>query len=399
MPVSATARRTPLPVLLHTLFFVLAATQTAIVPLLPRLSHTYGLTPTSSALLLAAPGVATLAISLPAGLFADRLGARRLTVSAAGLAALSAVAQAMPSYPMLVAGRLAFGLAFGMIWTTGVAWLSSAHGEAGSPRLGAVATSAAVGMTAGPALGGVLTDQLGVAAPFALVAGLTAILAAMLWRQPGAARVPTLARDALAQLARHAPRSHGVVNGACVLAITGAVGGVTQLLVPLVLHGAGFSASATGVVFSASAGVYIVVSAAAVRLGRRVTTVRATAMAGLALALSLLPAALSASTVVVIAVLLISTAPRAVASTVAYPLATDAAALSGLGDGVVIGLLNGTWAMGLVLAPLVAGFVDQGFGPQLAFASTVAPGVLIGLWLLVRPVGALSAAEPAVAGV
>lgn len=390
----------PLAALLHGLFFVLAATQTAIVPLLPRLSHAYALTPTTGALLLAAPGLATLAISLPAGLFADRLGARRLTVGATVVAALAAVAQAVPSYPMLVAGRLAFGLAFGMIWTTGVSWLSSVQGEAGSPKLGAVATSAAVGMAAGPALGGIVGDQLGVAAPFALVGGLAAVLAGVLWRQPGAPRVPTLARDAVAQLTRHAPRSPGVVNGACVLAITGAVGGVTQLLIPLALHQAGFSASATGIAFSASAVIYIVVSALVVRLGRRVTTQRATALAGLALALALLPAALSASTVVLIAVLVVSTAPRAVASTVAYPVATDAAALAGLGDGVVIGLLNGTWAMGLVLAPLLAGFVDQAVGPRTAFATTVVPGVLAATWLLVRrPRSRAAGTEPAPAGV
>lgn len=385
--------------LLHALFFVLAATQTAIVPLLPRLSHLYHLTPTSSALLLAAPGVATLAISLPAGLFAERLGARRMTVAATVIAALAALAQALPSYPMLMLGRLAFGLAFGMIWTTGVAWLSSTHGEAGSPKLGAVATSAAVGMAAGPALGGILADQVGIATPFVIVSGLAAALAGVLWRQPGVNRVPTLARDSLAALTRRAPRSPGVVNGACVLAITGAVGGVTQLLVPLALHGAGFSAGATGIAFSASAGVYILISAVVVRLGRRVTTLRATALAGLALALSLLPAALSASTVVLVAVLVVSTVPRAVASTVAYPVATEAAALAGLGDGVVIGLLNGTWAMGLVLAPLLAGFVDQAFGTEMAVASTVLPGVLVATWLLVRPARRIAVSgEPAVAG-
>lgn len=392
------APRRRLALLLHTLFFVLAATQTAIVPLLPRLDHTYGLSPTSSALLLAAPGLATLAISLPVGLFADRLGAKRMTVAAAVVSAVAALAQAAPSYPLLVSGRLVFGLAFGTIWTTGVAWLSSAHGEAGSPKLGAVATSAAVGMVAGPAIGGILADRMGLAAPFLLVGVLTAALTAWLWRQPGVTGVAHAARHSLAELTRVAPRAPGVVNGACVLAITGAVGGVLQLLVPPALHHAGFSASATGVAFSGSAVIYIAVSAIVVRLGRRVTTLRATALAGLALALSLIPAALSVSALVLVVVLVVSTAPRAVASTVAYPLATDAAACAGLGDGVVIGLLNGTWAMGLVLAPLLAGFVDQAAGPQMAFLSTLIPGLLAAAWLLGRP-GRLVAVQPAVAAV
>ncbi|MBV9684363.1 MAG: MFS transporter, partial [Solirubrobacterales bacterium] len=172
--------------------------------------------------------------------------------------------------------------------------------------------------------------------------------------------------------------------GAAVLAISGAVSGVIQLLVPLELHHAGFSAGTTGVAFSGAAGVYIVVSAFVVKLGRRATTLAAAALAALALSLFLLPAALSTGAALLVAVLVASTAPRAVVSTVAYPLATDSAARGGLADGLVIGLLNGTWAAGLVLAPLLAGAVDQAAGPGPAYLVAVVPGVLGALWLLRR---------------
>ena len=259
--------------LLHALFFVAAATQSAIVPLLPRLSHAYGLSPSAGALLLAAPGLATLAVSMPAGVLADRLGARRVTVAATFLMGAAAVAQAAPSYLVLIGGRLAFGLAFGIVWTTGVAWMSSSQGESGSPRLGAVATSAAVGMVAGPAIGGIVADQFGLSSPFLAVGGLAAALGTLLWRQPADAR-PTHPETggSLREFVRAAARELGVLTGAGVLAIGGAVGGVTQLLVPLQLHQAGFSASGTGIAFSAAAGVYIVVSAFVVKLGRRATT-------------------------------------------------------------------------------------------------------------------------------
>ena len=339
--------------LLHALFFVAAATQSAIVPLLPRLSHTYHLTPSAAALLLAAPGLATLAVSLPAGALADRLGARRLTIAAIGLMSIAALAQAAPSYPLLIAGRLAFGLAYGIVWTTGVAWMSSAHAEAGSPRLGAVATSAAVGMVAGPAIGGVLADAFGLSAPFAAVAALSAILALAIRAQPDVAPgrpTATTNQTRLRDVVRVAPRQPGVVAGAAVLAIGGAVGGVTQLLVPLQLHQAGFSAGATGIAFSAAAGLYIVVSALTVRLGHRATTIRSATLAGLALAVSLLPGTFGPGASVLVAMLVLSTAPRAIVSTVSYPLATDSAERAELGAGVVIGLLNGTWASGLVFA-------------------------------------------------
>lgn len=381
-PTRAGALLTPL---LHALFFLAAATQSAIVPLLPRMNHAYGLNPSADALLLAAPGLATLAVSMPAGALADRLGARRVTLAATGLMAAAALAQAAPSYALLMAGRLGFGLAFGIVWTTGVVWMSSSHAEAGSPKLGAVATSAAVGMVAGPAIGGVLADQFGLSAPFLVVGALSAGLALALHAQPPApsrAGSPTSGR--LRNLPGVAARSPGVVAGAAVLAISGAVGGVAQLLVPLELHRLGVSAGATGVVFSAAAGVYIVVSALVVRLGRRATTPRFAALAGLALAISLLPAAFDSAVLALVAVVVLSTIPRAAVSTVAYPLATDSAARAQLADGLVIGLLNGAWATGLVLGPLLAGAVDELAGPGPAYLATIAPAALTALWLLGR---------------
>lgn len=376
-------RLTPL---LHALFFIAAATQSAIVPLLPRISHAYGLAPSATALLLAAPGLATLAISMPAGMVADRLGARRVTIASTILMVAAALAQAAPSYPVLLAGRLAFGLAFGILWTTGVAWLSATHERSGSPSLGAVATSAAVGMVVGPAIGGVIADQLGLSAPFLVVAAVGALLVVLLRREPAPARRTGDApgHTSLRSLLRFVPRQAGVLSGALALAISGAVGGVTQLLVPLQLHEAGFGAGAIGVAFSAAAGVYIAVSATVVRLGRRATTVRWAALSALGLAVSLLPAVFGPGAVGLIGVLLLSTAPRAVVSTICYPLATESAADAELGNGVVIGLLNGTWAIGLVLAPLIAGGIAQLGGPQPAYLTAIVPGSLVATWLLAR---------------
>jgi MFS family permease len=186
------------------------------------------------------------------------------------------------------------------------------------------------------------------------------------------------------RFARVAPRHAGVIGGALALAVSGAVGGVTQLLVPLQLHDFGFSAGATGIAFSAAAGVYIAVSGTVVRMGRRATTVRWAALASLALALSLLPAVLGPGAAGLIGVLLLSTAPRAVVSTICYPLATEAAADAALGNGIVIGLLNGTWAIGLVVAPLLAGGIDQLAGGGPAYLTAIVPGAAAALWLLMR---------------
>lgn len=374
----------PLEALLHVLFFASAATQTALVPLLPRIDTVFSLSPAASALLLAAPGLATVTVSLPAGLLADRLGARRVTLLAAVLMCAAAFAQATPDFSVLLAGRLVFGVAFGIIWTTATAWLAHAGSEDRAPHIGAVATSAAVGLAAGPALGGVIADRWGLSAPFLLLGSLAAVLMILLWRRPAGRATAGDPRESLIALARIAPRRPGVVVGAVGLTIGGAIGGAAQLQVPLQLHGLGFSAASTGAAFSAGAVVYIAVSAAVVRLGARAVTIQVTAIAAAALALSLLPAAVENVPIIVVGALVASTASRAIVSTVAYPLAARSGSEANLGNGVVIGLLNGVWAIGQVLAPLLAGALDQTGGASLGYMSVIAPCAGGAIWLLIR---------------
>ena len=84
--------------------------------------------------MLALPGLATLAVSVPAGVAADRLGARRCTLLAGAVLCVSSLAQAAPSLPALLVGRLLFGVAYGVLWTTGVAWLAELDTETGAAR-------------------------------------------------------------------------------------------------------------------------------------------------------------------------------------------------------------------------------------------------------------------------
>ena len=88
------------------------------------------------------------------------------------------------------------------------------------------------------------------------------------------------------------------------------------------------------------------------------------ALAALGAALSLTPGALRVGAIPVVLTLLIATFPRATIGTIAYPLATTRAARMGVGSGIAIGFLNAVWAGGIVLAPLLAGALSQGFGPQ-----------------------------------
>ena len=94
------ARRIALGV--HASVFMAAVGQNEIVPLLPHIGHRYGLSAASIALLLAAPGIAMLALCVPIGALSDRLGARRLTLAGGLILCVAAFGQAVPSYGALV---------------------------------------------------------------------------------------------------------------------------------------------------------------------------------------------------------------------------------------------------------------------------------------------------------
>jgi MFS family permease len=401
--------------LVYALFFVAGVAQAVIVPLLPRLSARFALTATETALLLALPGLATLAVSVPAGLAADRFGARRVTLLAGLLMCLSSLAQVTPSLAALLAGRLAFGVAFGIVWTTGMAWLSDLDPGGGGRRLGPSVTCSSVGIMVGPAVGGMLAEVAGLAAPFLAVAGIAAAVVVPLavGVPEGRRRRPSDGSRRRSDGSRRRGRARswrsmlgllrrpGVAAATGALVVCGAVSGVSQLLISSGLHRLGISTGRVGLAFSVSAVCYIAVSAGVVRLGRRAHTLRFNALATALLALALLPAAWGAGTAALMAALLLSALPRAAVSTIAYSLAAspvgriepeagdEADGLAGDGatdadrrDGLVFGLVNGAWAAAMVLMPLLAGAMEQSGGPRAGYLAVILPSCAVAAWLL-----------------
>lgn len=375
--------------LVYALFFVAGVAQAAIVPLLPRLSGHFHLAATETALLLALPGLATLAVSVPSGLAADRFGARRVSLAAGILLSLSSLAQATPSLAALLVGRVAFGIAYGVVWTTGMAWLSDMDGAGGGSRLGASVTCSSVGIMAGPAIAGLLAQHLGLAAPFlAIAAAAAAVVAPLALTGGGSSRPPRSAPASAGSLSPRAMRAllrrPGVAAAAGALIVSGAVSGVSQLLISGGLHHAGLSTGRIGLAFSAAAVCYILVSAGVVRLGARAQTLRFNAAATALLALGLVPALGGAGAAGLIGALLLTAAPRAAVSTIAYSLASDPDPQARGGEGLVFGMLNGGWAAATVLMPLLAGALEQHDGASAGYLGVIVPSLAIALWLLVR---------------
>lgn len=384
------ARLTPTRLLwcVYALFFVSGVAQSAIVPLLPRLASMFGLSPSETALVLALPGLATLAVSVPAGLAADRFGARRVTLAAGVLMCASCLAQAAPSLALLLAGRAAFGISFGVIWTTGMAWLSEIDTATKGGRLGPSVTCSSVGLMIGPAVGGIFAQRTAVGAPFELIAAASALVTAPLALGSASGRPQRSSHPR--GLALHASigslarllRRPGVGAAAGGLIVSGAVSSASQLLITLGLHRYGLSTGRIGLAFSAAAVCYIVVSASILRLGARACTLRFNALATLALGLALVPAVAGGGPPVLLLALMLTALPRAAISTIAYSLAAGPESASGGGEGFVFGMLNGAWAGAMVLTPLLAGALDQHDGARAGYLAVIVPSCAIAGWLI-----------------
>ena len=356
--------------LMYGLILASAAAQFALVPVMPVYARQFGLSGLQQGLLLGATGLATLAVSVPAGTLSDRFGARRITLAAGLLMAVATLGQALAgSFPALLAARLAFGAGYGVLWTAGLCWLAAA---AGGPRaLGGSVASAGVGGVAGPAVSGALAEHLGLAVPLlAEAAGFAVITAAL-----AALRVPAYTAEsrpaALAGL-RAAGRDRGVIGAAAAVVTAGLSTGACALLVPAQLHLAGASSGQIGLVFAAAGILFAAGSALTTTAGRRAVTLPVICGGMLVLTAALSLGVLSTASLALIVMLCVATAARSVLWTVSYPLAATAAERRGIGLGAAVGLLNGIWAATAVLGPLVAGLAAQHLGGRAAFGLTEA---------------------------
>lgn len=362
-----------------------SGTQFAVVPVLPSYARVLGLSGLQQGAVLGATGLAALAVSIPAGALSDRLGARRLTLWAGVLMTAGVFAQALAdSFPLLLGARLVFGIGYAVVWTAGLAWLAGA--APGGPGLGGSVASAGAGGVAGPAYAGMMVQYFGLTSTFLTVAVVLAVLTAALalLRMPAARPAPA-ARAA--RRLRAAASDRGTVGAAAAIVIAGGTTGVSALLVPAQLHLAGLPPGRIGLAFAVAGVLFVLGSTVTAALGRPAVCVRVIMAAMLALALAFSPAVVSTASFAVIAMLCATTVARSVLWTVSYPLAAAGAERSGAGVGVVMGLLNGVWAVTVLLSPLAAAFVAGFASPRAVYGLTAAAtlAVLVATAVTVRP--------------
>jgi MFS family permease len=368
-------------VLLYAFHFLVAANGNALVPLIPTYTTRFGLSVFDAGLLVGAPAVAMLVLSVPVGLLSDRVGARVVTIAACALLAVSAFGQALAdSYAKLLGSWALYGITSAIIYTAAPAWLAAvAPPHRRVAVLGGVATFAGLGLMVGPAFSGLLSEHFGSGSPFLVIAVAAAAVTVGLSLQP------TSRGMAVAPIAGSLRALLRERHGASVLGLmffVGALGGVVNLLVPLRLHHDGLGAGSIGIAFTVSTIVFVLTSVKIARLGDRVPLLAASGTAVLALGAVLVLPVLAGSALVLFVFLVLRAPLWSVVSTISNPLCAYGAELAGVGTGFGLAIMNLCWAAGNLGGPLAGGALAGAVGDRPVFALLSVAGAAVGVAVL-----------------
>lgn len=333
------------------------------VPILPDYATRFNAGPTTIGLLFASFGLTLLVLSIPMGVLSDRIGRKGPMIFGLALLAGSTLAFAYSqSLPMLFAARLLQGVADGMTWIVGFALIADLYApEERGRAMGLAMAGSSLGIIIGPVLGGWLYEIGGIRLPFLFVTALAVV--------------------DLIVFALLAPRTHGSGTSApmlrvlterpiaiCALVVIAGGGTIAMLepVIPLVFGtrfglGPGAIGSLFGIAAVASTVMHPFYGQLSDRFGgRRLMMVGLVASAALLPLLNLATDFRSAAFAMV---------PMWMAfSMIVTPSLTymaEAASAAGFESyGVVYGVYNMAWAVGLMVSPALGGFLLEriGFG-------------------------------------
>ncbi|MGI8885527.1 MAG: MFS transporter [Gaiellaceae bacterium] len=355
-----------------------AVADSALLPVLPTLRGELDLSGTQTGALLSAATIMTLLAFVPIGLFAGRLGSRRLLVTSAALLPLSLLAQGLATgLAMLMAGRALFGLSFAILWTVAPAVAAgSGRGAAGTGRLIA---AAGAGWLIGPVFSGIVTDVWGYRVAFAAIAvGTLPLVYALARTHAEEDRAPA---GRLRHAISAAREQHALGGALLVTALLGAVAGVSGLLAPIVLADNGLSAGGIGAVIALTAVIFTASGAMCTRIPSWRVDVRLVGATAAVVGATFLIPFVSFSTLAVICFLVVSAGARAVLVTIVYALARSHVPREALATPIG-GLMNVMWAATALTAPLAAGIALSAGGAKWAFVATAAAGFVVAAWML-----------------
>ena len=376
------------------------AGQGVVGPVLPIYADDFGVSTAVVGLTITSFGLARLLLNVPAGLWADRAGRRVLLIGGPLLTAIGMIGSGLaPTIWVLLLWRLVAGAGSALYMTGAQIYLIDIASDTQRARYIATNQGALlVGVSVGPAVGGLLADAYGLRAPF-LVVGAGALLTALygflrlpetLGTEPGhrpSGRTDGPGAGTAPATSMLPPRAfvlsrQFVAVGVVTFAIFAVRSGFRQTLVPLVgVDNYGLDTGDLGLLFTALGviGLLLVGPAgwAADRFGRKPSIVPA----GYVAALGVVIAALAPSPLWFAVGLLVSSIGTGVSGPAPAAFVADLAPPELRGS--AMGLYR-TWGdLGLVLAPLLAGLLADATSRETAMLSI---GVLIAAaitWFLV----------------
>jgi MFS family permease len=323
----------------------------ALTPLLPHFRDTYGLSKGGVGLLAAAFGIGTLFGAIPGGVVASRLGARTAVIGGLTGVTVASVGVALAgSFGELFTARLVQGIASSVTWAGSLAWLAlSTPSERRGQTMGTAMGAAVFGALLGPVVGAG-GSLVGVRAAFATVAGVSAVLAVLVFTFEPSPRETQPVSAMFGAL-----RSSEFLRGLWLISLPALLFGTLTVLVPLALDRRGFSAAAIGAVWIGTTAAEVVINP---WLGRVTDRLGAAVPVRFALAGSILVAlGLSATEWPWLLVPLVLGAGIVFGGFYAPGLTmlSHSAENVGLAQGLSFGLMNLAWAIGNAVGPAAGG--------------------------------------------
>jgi MFS family permease len=353
-----------LRVLTSTIVIVDTMLFAALVPLLPRYVDDLGLSKTSAGIVFAAYAAGALVFAIPGGAAAARFGPRTAAVAGLVLMAASSVLFGFAESALTLAlARFAQGVGSALSWAGALTWLVAATPrERRGEMLGIAIGSAVFGALLGPVLGAAASlVQTEVA--FTVVGGIALGLALWAVRTPGTPAEPQPVSEIVRVLRR--PRFLGAL---VLMVLPALLFGIVDVLVPLRLDDAGWSALAIGAVFLVAAASEAVVTPVVGRVSDRVGRLKPLRGSLAAAALVSAGFALAREPFVVAVLVLAAALAFGAFWAPASALLSEAAERRGLALGLAFGLMNLAWATGTVIGPAVGGALADVAGDTLPYA-------------------------------
>lgn len=371
-------------VLAYALIFLNGMQFSTMFALAPTFKDDLRLSKFETGLIFTASGLAAAAASIPLGLAADRIGARRVCLAGGLLVAACLVLQGLaPDLPSLLVARVGIGAGFAGVFGAGATWIGdSALPERRSSATAALMPVAAVGALVGPVVGGVLADSFGRAVPNLGMAVLSVLCVGWLLLSPAGGSAPHGHDPVLRTLAR--ARSNPLIVIAFLLMLLGALTeAVTGVLGPLQLDHNGLSAGSIGGVQSIGSGLFIVIGIFTVRAaGRGAQPVAGTVGLVLIAGTALLLASSSATAPTSIG-LILRTAVLGILYTLCFPLASLGAEAASVGRGAINAAIQGASGLANAIGPLAAGKIGETLGDSVAYLIVAGLCLAAAGWTLV----------------